>query len=432
MLIAICYIVLAYFFNRKDFEILLGIFSVAFLSTYFLMNDKKLNAGYFFKIGLIFRIIFLFSTPFLSQDFYRFIWDGNLTLLGISPYELTPNELINTLETLPNDIILHEKMGILSASNYSNYPPINQLFFFIASFFGNKSILFSIIILRIFIILADVCIYFLGKKILVALGQNPNKIFWYFLNPLVILELTANLHFEGVMLFFIIGSLYLLHQNKWQLSAIIMALSISTKLLPLFLLPLFFQRLNFKKSFLYYSIVLVLNFLFFLPFITPKLINNYIKTIGLWFTNFEFNASIYYLIREVGFWIKGYNIIQTTGKLIPILIIIFIIYRSFISCLKTTQSLFLGILVVFSVYFFTATTVHPWYIINLVLIAVFTKYKFPFVWSFVVILSYSAYSDIIFKEKYCLIFLEYLVVFGFLIWEMYFKVQKNLDFYKQK
>ena len=41
-------------------------------------------------IGLLFRLVLLFSTPSLSDDYYRFIWDGELISNGNNPYEFKP------------------------------------------------------------------------------------------------------------------------------------------------------------------------------------------------------------------------------------------------------------------------------------------------------------------------------------------------------
>lgn len=417
-LIAIFYVIIAYFLERTDFLLLLISFSLLFFFTFQLILSKDFSSKKLAIISVCLRLIFIFGLPNLSQDFYRFIWDGRLILEGINPYLHLPNDLMADANfQLSQSEYLVSKMGDLSASHYSNYPPINQLLFTVAGIFGNNSILSSAVVLRLIIILADIGTLYFGAKLLTKLGLNKSRIFWYILNPLVIIELTGNLHFEGVMLFFLIWSMYLLQQNKWKLAAVIMALSISTKLLPLLLLPLFFQKLGLKKSIAFFGIVIGINLLLFAPFFSQTLIENYSKTIGLWFTNFEFNASVYYVVREIGFYLTGYNIIQTTGKIMPILVVLFILYQSFFRKNMSTLELFQSFLIVLSVYFFTSTTVHPWYIINLILIGIFTKYKFPFVWSLLVLLSYCAYSNSVFKENYWLIGIEYSLVFLAIMYE---------------
>jgi len=423
----LAYICLGYLFPRENFFALFGLYSLAFLGFIFLYKNDTVSEKQLFRVGILFRLLFLFGLPFWSQDFYRFIWDGNLIVTGTNPYLNTPNQILNATK-INNAQELFSKMGILSASHYSNYPPINQLFFAISSFFGAHSIFISALILKLIILFSDIGLYHYGRKIVLFLNQNPKKIFLYFLNPLIIIELSGNLHFEGVMLFFFAVGLFLFFKDKWRLAAVFIAISISTKLLPLLLLPFFYQKLGLKKSIYFYSIVLVISAVSFIPFLSPKLFANYTETIGLWFTNFEFNASIYYLVREIGFYIKGYNIIGVVGKITPFLTLVIILFFALIKTNKKSNDLFSNALIALSFYFFISTTVHPWYGVNLVFLTIFTRFKFPIIWSYLLVLSYFAYSQIPFKENYFLLFIEYSVVISVVIYELFFVPKKLLSY----
>jgi alpha-1,6-mannosyltransferase len=403
---------IAFGLHRTDFLFLVISFTILFFCYYKLVVNFKKDYKLLVFSTIVFRIIFGWVLPNLSQDFYRFIWDGRLILQGLNPYlDLPKNLILNPNFHLNQAKELFDGMGNLSSEHYSNYPPINQFCFAIAAFFSSNSIFGSVVIFRILIILADLGTMFFGRKLLKNLGLEHLQIFWYLLNPLVVLELSGNLHFEGIMLFFFVFCMYLLQQKYWKIAGFLLALSISVKLLPLLLLPIFYNYLGFKKSIVFYLIIISTTILFFVPFFSNELIQNYTETIGLWFTNFEFNASIYYIIRWIGFQIYGYNIIHFIGKIIPFTVMLFIIYKSFFTKNKTEIDLFNSFLIVLSFYFFVSTTVHPWYVVNLVLVSIFTKFKFAFYWSFLAIFSYFAYSNNEFQENLYLIFVEYAVVY---------------------
>ena len=77
-------------------------------------------------------------------------------------------------------------------------------------------------------------------------------------------------------------------------------------------------------------------------------------------------------------------------------------------------------------YYFSATTVHPWYLATPLILTVFTKYRFPIIWTIVIIFSYQAYANTPWKENLWFVALEYLVLYGFL----FFELRKNYQYYK--
>lgn len=386
----VAYFYFSYALKRYD-HINLGI-SIALLFTgYYFILKTSIKYSLMVGLGVVFRLIFLFSIPNLSQDFYRFIWDGQLIINGLNPYLFTPNELINTHHTLFTQMEpLYKGMGALSAQHFSNYPPIHQLPFVIAALISKNSILGSVIILRIIIILADIGILIYGKKLLELLKLPTQNIFYYFLNPLVVIELTGNLHFEALMLFFLVVSLYFLYKQKLIHSAIFMGFSILTKLLPVFFLPLLINRLKFKKTLLYSTLIIGCIIVLCLPFFEFQFLKNYGKTVGLWFTNFEFNSSFYSLGKSAMSKNFGIQLIEHMPYVVPFLMAVFTLY---FSLQKTTETkkIIQSFFWILTIYFLISTTVHPWYITTLVFLSCFTNYKFALAWSATIFFSYFAY-----------------------------------------
>jgi hypothetical protein len=171
----------------------------------------------------------------------------------------------------------------------------------------------------------------------------------------------------------------------------------------------------------------------FAPFISQDLIRNFGSSVNLYFQKFEFNASVYYLIREAGFWLKGYNVIGTAGPFLSLFSLLVMLllafqparFRSLVKPAYQEAALFTWLLFTLSIYYFSATTVHPWYLTTLVAISVLTPYRFPLVWSALVPLTYFAYRTSEYQESGWLVALEYGFVFGWMIYE----IRENRRFY---
>ena len=424
--VVIMYSAFAYDLVRSDFVKLLSLYVALFFLSFKVIQLQKLDWKLLLGFGIICRLVFLFAIPNLSQDFYRFIWDGRMIAEGINPYLSTPQEWMQSgnFEVVAQSRQLVEGMQSLNASHFTNYPPVSQWVYALAGILFPKSILGSVIVMRVILISADVITFIFLRKLLQQLKLPKHQAFWYFLNPLVIIELTGNLHFEGLMVMCLLISIYLLLKKKWIWVAILFGLSVSVKLLPLVLLPLFFhyfrkqEILNIYKLIAFYGITFLTVLITFLPFLSVELIQNFGDSVALWFNKFEFNASVYYIIRWIGFQIVGWNIIGIAGKILPIVIFITILGLSFFRNNNSEKTLFASMLFALSIYFLLSTTVHPWYVITPLAISIFTHYKYLLIWSFTVIFSYSDYGVNDFEEQLWLVGLEYLlVVLGFVFSE---------------
>ena len=400
------YITIASRIERQQ-HLALGLCILALFVAYFRLLRLKLTYKSMLIAGLVFRLVFLCYQPAFSQDFFRFIWDGRLLLEGISPYLFTPDQIISSKSIFIEEInALYHGMGPLSQRNFSNYPPIHQIPAFIAAIVSSKSIFLSLVSMRLILILADLGILYYGRKLLGLFKMPKNAIFIYFLNPLVIIELSGNLHHEGLMVFFMLLAFYHLKRKKLFYAAVFMGVSVLTKLIPLLLLPLFFPKLGSVKSLPFFGTIAGVIILGFSPFINLEFIVNYTQSVGLWFSNFEFNASLYYVLKIILKHFFELNLISYMRFIVPLIMGSTQLY--FISRKQNkTRAIIIQSLWLLSVYFFISTTIHPWYLIPLVFLSCYANYRFPLWWSFSVFLSYSAYFQNEAYENPYLLVIEY-------------------------
>lgn len=431
-LLVLLYYWIGYELDRSQFWLLFSLYSLAFgLSIYLYKSGLQLK--YLIVLSFLFKFIFLVSIPELSQDFYRFIWDGMLNNLGLNPYLHLPVELIerDAVSNEPISTILFENMGKLSATNYSTYPPIAQLIYSFGYSIAGESLIFNVLFIRLVHLCAEVGLVYFGLKILKKIKRSKKQILFFILNPLVILESSFNLHFEVIMLFFLALGLYYLSSSKIYTSALGWAAAVASKMLPFMFLPLLFSFFNKKAAF--FTKGQVLRYIKFIGVFVLGIILTYSflwdsdlfaknsKTLALYFTSFEFNASVYYVFRWAGYQWSGYNMISLFGKILSLGSLLFILFLSLRHRKTDFKTLLKYMLLVSTVYYLFSTTIHPWYLMLPLFLSIFTNYKYMLLWSWLVFLSYSAYRTTGTEENTLLIATEYLLLISFVGYEMFFK-----------
>ncbi len=376
---------------------------VAFFG-YFWLSRGRLNIQLLISTGLFARLILFLKMPELSDDIYRFIWDGNLLQNGINPYIHLPENIRNQgLAGIDTELFVQ----LNSPNYYSVYPPFNQALFWLATYIS-ESQLAQTNILRSVLLIADIgSLYFLGQ--IVKKNQlNANLPYWFFLNPLHILEVTGNMHFEGLVIFFLIVGIYYF-DNSCIKSGLGFGLAIATKILPLIFIPTVFFRNTRTRGFKIVLIAGIISGLTFLPFLFSEAFTSMNSSLGLYFQKFEFNASIYFLLRKIGFWVKGYNIIGTLGPWLSLASFLAIVTISFVGN-RRGWHLSKTMLFALSAYLLFTTTVHPWYILPLIPLGLLSGFYYPLVWSLMVFITYLGYSKEGFELSLGWIALEYVTV----------------------
>ena len=403
------------FLKREQFNWLLGWQVTLYGLLFFLFKQREsFTLQQLIIVGAVARVVSAFCMPTLSDDVYRFVWDGQLIHSGNNPLLSTPDTFLQQISLVNNThytyfLALHKLIN--HPQYFTCYPPLMQLFFWVGSIGGGFNVTANIIIIKLLIALVDIGCIVVIARLLPYFKLPVSMVILYAFNPSVIVEGSGNAHFEVVQVAFICLSIYMVVTQKFVAGAAVFGVAIITKLIPILLLPLWVRYFGWKKGIAFCLIACAITITSFLPFINAAFLQGFSKSIGLYFQAFEFNASLYYVAREIGFIEKGFNYISVIGPLLmvrflSIYAIIFFVWRK----ISTQQLATLG-MVLLSVFYALSTTVHPWYIINILPFALLANRVYVVVWAGIAFVSYNAYQHLVFNENIYWLVVEYITIF---------------------
>ena len=406
--------------DRSHYLLLMVHFGFAF-GGYAVLAFSRFRASW--KLALVLavlaRLSLMFDVPRLSDDVFRFLWDGHLLAAGLDPFAQIPAQYLaeNGRVAGPAGLTTELYFQLNSPHYYTVYPPLTQWMFASAGWLFPEYLMGGITVLRCWFLLFDGLGLWLLWHLLKHLQVGLHRWLWLALNPLYIVEGVGNLHLEVVMASSLLGALWFWSQQRYWGGTALFAAAVNAKLLPLMLGPFLIRRLGFGRAAGVGIFTLAMTAAGFLLITDGQGIQNLFTSLRLYFQRFEFNASFYYVLRWMGFEWKGYNLIAFWGKWLGRLALVLILALAWWERRRDWRSLPGVWIAALTLYLLLATIVHPWYWLPVLALAPFTRLSFPWVASGAVVLSYYAYSQPAFTENPWLIALEYLMIGGAVVYD---------------
>lgn len=240
-------------------------------------------------LALAIRLLALFLSPALSDDIYRYLFEGNLVLSGVNPYLTAPDSAAAMAYHGPYFELINNQ-DIPAA-----YPPAVQYGLALGRMLSadpiGMKLLFGLFDLGVFVLL---------WQWLPALGVSRQRAIIYGLCPLMALEFAGEGHSDSLAVFFMIAACMCSTNGRSWSAGACLALATAGKLLPIVLLPFLWRR--GKGSGLAFLLVLFALYLPFIPFQDPfSMFAGTIEYGARW----RSNDSLFALIHTVTEYVHG-------------------------------------------------------------------------------------------------------------------------------
>lgn len=183
--------------------------------------------------SIAFRAILLWTQPVLSDDIYRYVWDGRVQAAGLSPYLYAPEA--PELSHLRDDAI-YPRINRPWARTI--YPPGAQWLF--RGIYAVKPD--SVLFLKAAIVAFDLLTILLLMRLICMMRFPSIRAILYAWNPLVVFELAGSGHLDGLTLPLLLLCLLFWERRRDAWAGVSLGVAAAIKLYPALLTPALVRR----------------------------------------------------------------------------------------------------------------------------------------------------------------------------------------------
>ena len=294
----------------------------------------------------LFHLTLLFTPYPLSNDLYRYYWDGKLLAHGVNPYTYPP--------AAAELAVYRDEYWqlIFNRDVPTGYPPLAEALFAVAYRLASGPWL-----LRGMATLASLGTAAYLMRALGAAGRDERRVLLYAWSPLVALEFANSGHLDALALLCLSAALFLALERRYVAAAICLALGSQAKFFPALLLPVWGRRWG-KTAWLAFSLVFVLPWLPFIAGGTP------FKGLGIFARRGDFNNSLYRLI-ESGWYLVLDSLSAHLWARATVFAILALFYLAYLLRRRGDAGLLSGWRFAgkfFGLSLLLSPVVHPWYV----------------------------------------------------------------------
>ncbi len=234
-------------------------------------------------LSAVWRVVLLAGAPLVSDDIYRYVWDGRVQRFGVNPYETAPDDpAVGHLHT-----DLTRRIDPTSAELPTVYPPGAELFFRLVT-----TVHESVMAMVVAVLLCDALTIFVLWRWLVTTGRDPWWVIAYAWHPLVALEGAGAGHIDVVGTLLVVTAAYALTQRRTFLASAALAVSVAVKFLPVVLVPLFWRRVRPRDVVMGLGVIVLL----YVPF-TSLATGLPIGSLGTYAAQWRFNGPLFAMLQ---------------------------------------------------------------------------------------------------------------------------------------